>query len=67
MKYIYYRDNGGEAKTLRRYPRGEETGQRWEPNQGWVSQCAPRDCCLQTKDTVLSEEQAQAEFPGSIS
>lgn len=59
MKYTYYRQND-DTKSIRRYPDNSQTGERWDRNEKcWTKQCATRDCCLQTNDTIITEDEVK--------
>lgn len=57
MKYDYYLQK--DPLSLRRYPQGQDIGERWAPDeQRWTKHCAERQACVQTQDEVITEQEA---------
>lgn len=65
MTYTYYLQTITQGKeqvrSLRRYPDDKEDGERWDPAlEKWTQHCAPRQACVQTRDRVISNLEAEA-------
>lgn len=65
-EFNFYIQEREGPPSLRRYPIGSHFGHRWNPaDQEWTTNCVSRDACIQTKDRIISAEEAEQRFPGS--
>lgn len=65
--YDYYVQNGPDGRSIRRYRKGSDQGERWgRAKEEWTDQCAPREACITTKDQRVSEKEALALVMGGM-